>query len=617
MPTLGLLVVVGITVTIVLRAPLRVAFAATIATLLLIPGLLAVPNPLTSNITCGRVVLAALLLRLAIDVHHGVVSADVLRPDRVLLALSCFAVVAMVLGVVLADARVPFVPSSFRWWQIADYVLVYAAALAGTRAIGDLSWVVRVLATTAVALAVIALLERFIITDGYARWWYGDSAGPGAFGSSALEVRGGERVRASAAFALEFGWVCALLAPLVVAAVATSRRLAVRLAPATLGLAAVWTVSRSGLAALGAGLLTTVVLSRLEADLTRYVIALAAGAAILFLFVPAISSEFRETRDTQGASTRARANRWPEAAAVAADSPLTGRGLASLKQFGIESVDNSYLLTYVEMGVIGLAAFLGVLGTVVLTVGRALRAPPDAKQRRVVAAVATIPLLALAGAAAYDLFQLPLSLSIVWIAVAMCAVCGEQQSGAEGASASPRARIVAVAAAFLIGVGLHASTRANASTRYVFETLPTPVVDAATQSAVVTGTVLAETACDLVALAADQLNDTRFRCRVDGRSQGLGDVWIQTPDAETTASAATTIATEVRAFLPAFQMRQSEAMSEGRPTLARTAPVWLALFAAWLAVVTLPPVRRPLGAARRTTVPIGSGRDRRQPQSRA
>ncbi len=605
MPTLGLLLIVGIAVAAVLRAPLRMAFAVTVGVLLLIPGFLAVPNPLTSNVTCGRVLLAAFLLRLVIDIRHGVVPADVLRPDRVLLSLSTFAVLAMVLGVVLADVRVPFVASSFRWWQIADYVLVYAAALAGFRAIEDLRWIARVLTAIAVTLAGIALLERFIITGGYARWWYGARAGAGAFGSGALELRGGERVRASAAFALEFGWVCALLTPLVVSVVATSRSIAARLAPATLAGAAVWTVSRSGLAALGAGLLLIVVLSRFEAGLTRYVAALAVGALVVFVFVPAVSSEFRETRETQRASTQARANRWPEAAAVTADSPVTGRGLGALKPFGIESVDNSYLLTYVEMGVIGLAAFVCVLAVALLTVVRALRAPPDAERRRLTAAVATVPILALVGASAYDLFELPLSQAIVWIAVAMCAVHVEQHPRPARARVAPASRIAIVAAAVLIGLGVRAGSSSSASSRYAFETLPTRVIDQATGSVVVTGTVLAETACDVVDVAAEQLNDARFRCRVDGRSQGLGDLWLQTPDAASTAAAADAIADRVRAFLPAFQMRQSEPMSEGRPTLAETAPLWLPLVATWL-TVALTPGRLPPPVARGASAATGS-----------
>lgn len=586
---LALVAATGVAIAVVLRGPLRTALATTFGVLLLIPGFLPVPNPWSPNITIGRVVIVAFVVRLFLDTERGVVPRRVFRPDRVLLSLLAFLGIATGVGLLLADHVTRVGGGAFRWWQIVDFVLVYTGALAGLRAVNDRRWALRLLASFAVALAGIAILERLAISGGYAHWWYGKRAGPSYFGSQSLEVRGGLRVRASAAFALEFGWVCALLMPVVTCVSTGSRRLAVRAAPGALALAAVWTVSRSGLAGLGAGLLVTLAISKLEAGITRYVVFLAAIAAIALLIVPAIASDFRGTRAAQEASTQARANRWPEAAAAAAVTPITGRGLGTLKALGIQSVDNSYLLTYVEMGVVGLVGFVGVLAAALLTTFRSLRGPPDAGLRRERAAIAAIPILGVAGAWAYDLFALPLSQAIVWIAVAMCATTAEQWPSTTRRFVPPTSRAVLVVITLVItlvvGLVMRAESTSHASSRYAFETLSPRVVAVASGPALVTGTVLAETACDLVEVERSRLDDVQLRCRVDGRAQGLGEVWIQTRDAATTQVVAQEIASRVQEFLPAFHLRRSEPISEGRPSPAQTAPVWLPMLVMWLLAV--------------------------------
>jgi O-antigen ligase len=600
---LGLVAVTGVAIAVVLRGSLRAALATTFGVLLLIPGFLPVPNPWSPNITIGRLVVVAFIVRLFLDTQRGVVPLRVFRPDRVLLSLLVFLGIATGDGLLLAD-HLAGGGGAFRWWQIVDFVLVYTAALAGLRAINDRRWVIRLLASLAVALAGIAILERLILSDGYAHWWYGRRAGPSYFGSQSLEVRGGLRVRASAAFALEFGWVCALLMPVVACVSAGSRRLAVRAAPGALTLAAVWTVSRSGLAGLGAGLLVTLALSKLEADLTRYILVLIAVAAIGVVIIPSIAADFRHTRTAQEASTQARTNRWPEAAAAAAISPVTGRGLGTLKGLGIQSVDNSYLLTYVEMGVVGLVGLVGVLAAALLTTFGSLRGPPDAARRREQAAMAAIPILAVAGAWAYDLFALPLSQAIVWIAVAMCATA-EQRPSMPRHVVRPTIGAVLVVIALVLGLVVRTESASHASSRYVFETLSPNVVAVGSGPALVTGTVLAETACDLVEVEKRRLNDVQLRCRIDGRAQGLGELWIQTRDPATTEVVADDIATRVHKFLPEFRMRRSEAIAEGPPSPAQTAPVWLPMLAVWL--LALVPWRRRATPSALTSIESGPG----------
>lgn len=582
---LGLVAVGAVAVAIVLRGPVRVALATTFGVILLLPGFLPVPNPWSPNITIARLVVVVFIIRLVLDTQRGVLPTRVLRPDRVLLSLLFFLGIATVGGLLLADHTTRVAGGAFRWWQIVDSVLVYTAAIAGLRAVNDQSWAIRVLASFAVALAGIAILERLVFNGGYAHWWYGTRAGPSYFGSQSLEVRGGLRVRASAAFALEFGWVCALLMPVVTCVAVGSQRLSARLAPGALTLAAVWTVSRSGLAGLGAGLLVSLGLSKLEAKQTRYLVLLATAAAMTLIIVPSIGADFRATRSAQEASTQARGNRWPEAAAVAATSPVTGRGLGTLKALGIQSVDNSYLLTYVEMGVIGVVGLIGVLAAALVTAIQSLRGPPSAELRREQAAIAAIPFLALVGAWAYDLFALPLSQAIVWIAVAMCSVAAEQRPWNPNRILRPAVRAALVPLALVVGLVVRAESSTHASSRYVFETLSRRVVAAASGPALVTGTVLAKTACDLVDVEKSRLEDVQLRCRVDGRSQGVGDIWIQTRDAATTERVAREIAGDVREFLPSFDLRRSEVIARGAPSLAHTAPVWLPMLTMWLLAV--------------------------------
>lgn len=582
---LGLVAVSAIAVAVVLRGPLRVALATTFGVILLIPGFLPVPNPWSPNITVGRLVVLVFIVRLLLDTQRGVVPARVFRPDRVLLSLLAFLGIATVAGLVLANHASRVGGGAFRWWQIADFVLVYTAAVAGLRAINDQRWAIRVLASFAMILASIAILERLVFNDGYAHWWFGNRAGPNYFGSQSLEVRGGLRVRASAAFALEFGWVCALLMPAVTSVAAGSQKLLVRLAPGVITLAAVWAVSRSGLAGLGAGLLVTLGFSKLEAKQTRFLVLFATVAAMTVIIIPSIAADFRATQTAQEASTQARANRWPEAAAAAATSPVTGRGLGTLKALGIQAVDNAYLLTYVEMGVIGVVGLIGVLAAALLTAVQSLRGPPDAELRRERAAIATIPFLAVAGAGAYDLFALPLSQAIVWIAVAMCATAAEQRPWKPGRLPRPAVSAGLVAVALVVGLVVRAESVPQASSRYVFETLSTRVVAVASGPALVTGAVLAETACDLIDVKKGLLEGVELRCRVDQGSQGLGEVWIQTRDPATTERVAREIATDVRRFLPSFDLRRSEAISQGRPSLAQTAPIWLPMLAIWVLAI--------------------------------
>ena len=156
-----------------------------------------------------------------------------------------------------------------------------------------------------------------------------------------------------------------------------------------LGVALLRTDSQAGLVALAVALLLALVFS---GDLRRHA-ALVAGALVVAgtLFYTLVTAPVAFQTLLSSGNTSNRESLWSVAAAMVSDHPILGVGAGNfsvLEPFYIvrginlprveliaqgELVHNSYLQVLVEMGIVGLAAFLGVVLSTLILGARAVR----------------------------------------------------------------------------------------------------------------------------------------------------------------------------------------------------------------------------------------------------
>lgn len=206
-------------------------------------------------------------------------------------------------------------------------------------------------------------------------------------GSVATEdVSGFSRLEASFAHPNAYGFYLALI---VVMSVALLPHLA---GGHRLGLAAllaiafgqlVLTYSRGGWITALVGLLVVGVFQS-----RRLLVVLIAGCVALPIAVPSIAARLsdlddeRTVRGTGGNSLVWRVDHWTDSLRLVDQRPLTGIGLkmTTFATAAHKAPHNDYVRMYVEVGVLGLAAYLGLLGALILTARRALaaarRGPP-------------------------------------------------------------------------------------------------------------------------------------------------------------------------------------------------------------------------------------------------
>jgi hypothetical protein len=585
-------------------APLEIALGVLLGSWLLVPGSLWLPGA-PSLLLVDRLVLLAFVIGLVVRIRRGEVSVDSLRPTRIHVVLLVYLAASFATGVALAGSDVPLKASLHIWLGVLDQLVLFVVVLAVARTIGPRR-VARTVVALVVVTAVIALFER-VLGSGWSSWWFhGLPKQQSAPGAIELGTRGGSsRAQAAAQFPLEYGWVTAILLPLVAAVGLSSRRLLVRLAPALVLAGVVVSVSRSPVIASTVAALVLLVGVRFDLRIRLPLLIAAAIAVLLLVFVPSLTAPFSSASHSDSASIRV--DRLPPIMQAVAPHPYQGLGLGALATRGLPGVDNSYVLLYAEIGILGLLAWLASLLTALGVGLAALRAPPGPLRAIAAGCLAGIALVPVA-AASYDFASVLQSGWALWILVAVAtAICELAPRKAPGQRRRWADRVLLPVAGFTAGAAVFALTPVHAASTYRFETQTAYWAATEPRPDEYIGRVLVNTACDVMA-AAPRTDGVTISCRrmdlTQPAWQGVGEARIQGPTTDRVRATESELNARVHAAVPGFRVFPLGGIQSGRPTWAQTAPVWLA--AGGLIVGLIAPAGRRRPDSERELEPIAA-----------
>ncbi len=576
---LGALLVVVALLFVSGSRPLAAGFGLLATTVVLLPADLDLPDVDLPLVTPTRVVVllvaAGLLLR-----HRGVFGATPVH-----LAGAAFAVTTLITGVVLAPPGVRTRDAALDWVSLLEPLAVFVVALAALRVADEGDGALRVLRRITVLAVVLALLER---SSGIS-WGQllGSSAGP-------LEMRAGEtRVRVGSELALAFAWTLAALLP---AALAASPRRSLTQAAVLTGclLAALFSYSRTAPLAFAAGI-GLVVLGNRDRRLAIGAATAVAAVGAVFLTVPAVAARF--TAEVDLGAIAVRSERLPVLLEAAAQRPLQGLGLSGTNALGIPTTDNSFVLAYVETGVLGAVLLLLAVGCGLVCAGRGLLGPPGPNRASCAAAVAGAGVLVLGGAV-FDALQIRGTADLLWLLLAVGVAASERSAGRQELLRPwrdvPAVRGALVAAALVTGLVVAYAWPSHIASTVVFETLPPGRLASDTTDPVDEGRRLVATTCAVAEQYATR-NDVRVDCRDLNGAAGEGELRVQAGELEPVARALVEIEQIVRdrTRVTALRFRLASPPAKGTPSLVRTAPAWLPL-SVLLLVLLVPsePLRR-------------------------
>jgi hypothetical protein len=586
-----LLALGGALVFVTVRAPLRAASVTLLVALIVVPESL--PLPLGPGwLALSRLVLYAFAASLLLRIYRREAPVDLLRPTSVHLVFAGFIAVAFLDGIVLAPQPNPRFESLLGWLTLADQLVVLVVAVAIARAFGPW-WVARAIAVLTVPLVLIAFAERYLDFN-WNHLFFQATDVKFAAGSAGMDVRGGAvRVRGPSQFALEFGWICALLVPCTLVVATRVRSTTAKLLPGLVAMASVWTVSRSSVLGIGAGALVTMLGAR-DMHISRLTLVGAAFVGIVLLQGSTLADPYA------GASPDSAASRVRRIVAVTAEveqRPLVGLGIAGPRARGVYGTDTSYVLLYAQLGVIGITMFGVLLASVAGRLVQTLRGPPSDDRVLGGAVIATL-VAALIGTASFDFFSIAGSTRILWLIVGAGLVLAERRprpvaAATAGAAAPGRRRwplrAGAVGVAVAVGVVLARAAPTHVVWAAEFDTVPAGFTVRTTQDPAFIGRVLIDTTCETITAVPDL--DVKIECSEPRQAPTIGELRIEGADQATTRHAVTTIAELTNHVLPVTRFYPTQRFVEGRPTWATSAPVWLGL-TALAAAVLVPPVPR-------------------------
>ncbi len=457
-----LLTLVG--VAIVVFARLEVAFGGLIAFWLLVPGLLIVPHA-PHILLVDRAVLYAFACRLLFRRGNGEPGVAAYAPTPVHAALGVLLVVAFANGVVLAPTSVSLASDLDQWLGVLDLVVLLVVVTAVVRTLPR--WLP--VSIIGVALTIAALLgfwER-AFHHGWSHFFFEGLPQSYLAPSAAVLSTRGTNVRSQVAgqFALEYGWVLAMLLPLgMVAALrwARGRWVGARLAlavPVVIAVAVVFSGSRS--AELAAGI--AIVLVAAVAGANRVLIASSVAAAAIAVLVVAVNPTFLTSSfSTAGDPAAIRLDRLPTLFGLVVHRPFTGLGLNGISSV-FTGIDNGYALIYATLGVMGVLAWITVIATALVSAGRSLRAPRGS-DTRMLGAAAIIGVIGVAVAtSSYDLPSTPQSAWALVFLAAIGASVGESIPVYARPPRNLRARLLLPLGGLAIGFAVLLATPASAS----------------------------------------------------------------------------------------------------------------------------------------------------------
>jgi hypothetical protein len=585
---------------IAFRASIRVALVVVVASVLFIPSLLVIPGVGSSIVTVQRLAMVGLLLNLVRRVRDHELPARIFEVTPIHAAFLLFLGVSFVLGVGLAQPLVSVTDASHVWANFLDEFIFFITSLAAIRAIGDIGFIIRSVGSLLVASACIAIGEH-VTGQSWARMFFRGSGQLDSTAAAGLQERGGAvRVRVASGFSLAYAWLAVSLVPLfLVAAVRRLRRWWLVIPGlAIVGLAVYWTQSRSAAAPL---LVTVVALAVIARERRLTSVGLGAGALMILAYVASttIATTFSAAAD-QG-SVDVRFQRIPSIASFVADHALTGLGFTGVADLGFSAVDSAYLLVYGDIGVIGLTMLLLLYLTVIAVVGRGVFASsPD---HRLVSAAALLGVVTLIGAGfAFDAITQLDDQRMLYFLAALGVVVAEQSVGAPRWFSIPTpSRVAAIAIALGGGILVNIAAPTHVAQTYTFTTLST--FTQAVSNPDNTGRALINTVCNTVAVGQFAKGSSHLTCRDPNAGQaqalsvagpGQGELRVEAPDVATARAVLTDFVSVVRTMPRMKNFRllpTTRSASVGKPTAARTAPVWLPMLVGF-AVLMLPGERR-------------------------
>ena len=600
MPLAGIYVLAGAGVALALWAPLEVAFGAVLGAWMLVPAGLILPG-LLHIFLVDRIVLGAFALRLLLrSGRAGEPTGPAYRPTPLHLALAVMLLVGYLDGSVLAPGSLH--NNLVVWLTTLDTAVFFVLALAVLRTIGI--WrVLRPLAAVVTVAAGIGVVER-LTGHGWAA--YLAEHVPAAYQSSfifPLATRGASfRAQGASEFALEFGWVLAVLVPIVAVAVSSwidrnrswgGRRQLLLAIPAAAVLALLFSASRSAEIGVAVGAVLVVVAAGAPRRLTLGVVA----AGVVVLLVAALAPSLITRPFTAAAHTnsiQSRLDRLPILFSLTAHRPFVGSGYTGYSTVLI-GADDSYALTYVQLGVVGLLSWGAVLVTSFAVALRTLRAPVRSSTR-VLGAACAVGILGVAVAAAgYDLTFTEQSMWALALLGACAVVLGERLAPRARARRSWARTALPVVGAAVGAAVLFVAPLSSSRTYTVYLVSPSqlPAMDPGLVQW--TAEQLAPTICAYLTTPPRLAPGSDVRCSRPGLvSTSTWQAEIQLRIGATSPAA---VEAEARRALGLFERLRYPTVAAdgpvqtGKPAWAVTAPVSGAaagLLAAW----AVPPLRR-------------------------
>ncbi|BCW73398.1 O-antigen ligase family protein [Arthrobacter sp. NicSoilB8] len=273
----------------------------------------------------------------------------------------------------------------------------------------------------------IVLAGTLMASLGLAQFWTGQSlidwiSLPGFAVDSSLsgvEGRGGFiRPQGMAAHPLEYGVVLCMTLPIAIslAMTDTNRAVFIRWVPAmVITFASMLSVSRSALIGVLAGIL--VLSPRWSPKVRLYAVFAAVGlGGIMYSAVPGMAGTLKGMflGVADDSSTASRTNSYAAAFEIAQRSPFLGRGFSTfLPQYLI--LDNQFLGLLIEVGVLGLAAFLVLVVMSIIIPWKATGRSADAGMGQLGAAVSASVAATALSFAFFDGLGFPMSAGLLFM----------------------------------------------------------------------------------------------------------------------------------------------------------------------------------------------------------
>jgi hypothetical protein len=597
-PLAGIYLLTAAGAALALWAPLEMGFGAVLGAWMLIPAGLILPG-LFHVFLVNRIILGAFALRLLWRYgRHGEPAAAAYRPTALHAAWGVLLVAGYVDGALLSPASLH--NNLTVWLTLADCCVFLVAALAVVRTIGP--WrMLRPLAAVTGTAAGIGIVER-LTGHGWAS--YLSEHVPAAYVSDfifGLASRGGSvRAQGASEFALEYGWVMAIVLPLLAIAVSTwvgrnrgwgRARLLLVLVPVAELAAVVLSKSRSAEVAVAAAAVLLVALAGASRRLTLGTAA--AAVAVVAVLAVAPSALLNPFHSASSNSIESRLVRLKVLFALTAHHPFVGLGYTGFGSV-LVGLDDAYAETFGQLGVIGLLAWMAVLVTTLAIALRTLRAPRSSGLRQLGAACVVGTVGVMVASAAYDLTFTEQSMWTLVLLGVLAVSLAEHLPARARAPRSPARAMWPVAGAAAGAAVLALAPLGWSRTLSVYLISPRELAtQSADQYSWIAGE-LASTACGYLA-ARPPVTGTELSCSqptIFERS-----AWPAQVTVEVSGPSAGLVRQEVQRALGPFSrlgyptVAADGPVESGRPAWATTAPLSGAA-AGFMAALLVSPLRR-------------------------